>query len=142
MGLCMVFRLHAETYKSEGYNPWCLREYIQYWKYVFLLWNSADLQSIMLFQFWIKGNWSSERTMEYYWSAKVLLSRTVNWWDASEFFHIKFWARTWHDVKCMLASFLSVRISRGALWPVSFPFYFFLYYSLFISSFLFIFFIL
>lgn len=87
------------------------------------MWNSADLQSIMLFQFWIKGNWSSHGTMEYYWSAKVLLSRAFNWWDSSELSHP--WVGPWHDRNACLVSLLSARSSRGAPCPVSVPFHFF-----------------
>lgn len=128
MGLCMVFRLHAETYDSKGFNFWSIMECIKYWIYVFLMWNYADLQSIMLFQFWIKDNWNSQGSMEYYWSAKVLLSRAFNrWeWDASKFGHIKIcfndnpWARPWHYKKCLWFPCSLFRISHGSLWHRNF----------------------
>lgn len=35
----------------------------------------------MPFQLWDKDNWSSQSSMGYQRSAKVLLQRTINWWD-------------------------------------------------------------
>lgn len=50
--------------------------------HIFLsIWNIADIQPIMPFQLYNQGNWSFSGTMDYCWSAKILLSRAFNWWD-------------------------------------------------------------